>query len=87
MKLTKTYCDICNAEVFDVSTIVVGVTIRNPEGYSNDNIVERKDICDNCLESIGFKVYQSFPEYREQKRNLDNNFGSILRKFLGLLKK
>lgn len=83
MKYEVIECDLCNNKVPYVNRIKLAVTYRQMSRYDNDKIYECKDICDDCLVSLGFSAPKEANEGHKERQTLSERFKDIVMKFRG----
>ncbi|EJE7236578.1 hypothetical protein M5L40_003595 [Clostridium botulinum] len=87
VEITKRYCDICKKEIqwhddSRTNEIIVKVVFGNEKGHCRDSIYETKEVCDECMEGMGFTVLPNSWELNKEKNNLNGKFKNIIRKIL-----
>lgn len=93
IKYEKHICDICKKEMpyMDFARrckIAIRVDFGNNEGKCQDSINDYFDVCDDCMQEMGFNPVPVF--YKEKnalKNNLTDNIKNIIKRMSGALKK
>lgn len=93
VKIEKHYCDVCKNEMpprdyTRECKIDIKVTFGNENGYSQDSIYNNFEVCDKCMEEMGFNPTPVFYKERCKLENtLKDNIKNIIKKIIPGIKK